>query len=174
MSAMQSHEAIKQAVDTVGVKAVAHEMKLSPSLIYKWCEPRETCDDVGARNPLDRLAQLFEITQSPAPAEWLCQATGGFRVPNAPCRKLSTHDVMDMVQRMLREFTEVLEAVTSSIKDGSGIDEGEARRIRREWEQLKAVAEGFVVGCEQGLFADAASGPAPAPSPPSHQRGANL
>lgn len=164
---MQSHEAIKQAVDAVGVKAVAHEMKLSPSLIYKWCEPREACDDPGARNPLDRLAQLFEITQSTTPAEWLCRATGGFRVANAPCRKLSSHDVMDMVQRMLREFTEVLEAVTSSIKDGPGIDESEARRIRREWEQLKAVAEGFVVGCEQGLFVDRAAAPPSTAKPPA-------
>ena len=164
---MQSHEAIKQAVDTVGVKAVAHEMKLSPSLIYKWCEPRGACDDPGARNPLDRLAQLFEITRSTAPAEWLCRATGGFRVANAPCRKLSTHDVMDMVQRMLREFTEVLEAVTSSFKDGSGIDENEARRIRREWEQLKAVAEAFVTGCEQGLFADGVPAPTVTPKPPA-------
>ena len=149
---MTSHEILRKAVDAVGVKAVAHEMKLSPSLIYKWCEPPQGTDEPGAWNPLDRLAQLYEITHDAGPADWLCRITDAFRVPNPPHRKLTGRDVMEMIQRMLHEFSQVLEAVTSSIQDGSGIDEGESRRIRREWEQLKAVAESFVVGCEQGLY----------------------
>ena len=30
---------IRQAVDEPGVKAVAAALKVSPALVYKWCEP---------------------------------------------------------------------------------------------------------------------------------------
>src|SRR4051812_5698319 len=44
-AAMKSYEVIRQAVDEPGVKAVAAALKVSPALVYKWCEPPADEDD---------------------------------------------------------------------------------------------------------------------------------
>ena len=36
---MKSYEIIRNAVDDLGVKAVAAGLKVSAALVYKWCEP---------------------------------------------------------------------------------------------------------------------------------------
>ena len=46
---MKSYEVIRQAVDEPGVKAVAAALKVSPALVYKWCEqPAETENRPGS------------------------------------------------------------------------------------------------------------------------------
>jgi len=55
---MKSYDVIRQAVEEPGVKAVAAALKVSPALVYKWCEPPASTDDPdqsGAKNPLDRV-----------------------------------------------------------------------------------------------------------------------
>jgi hypothetical protein len=79
---MDSHEVLKNAIETAGAKAVASELYISPSLLYKWCEPKSMPNDCGARNPLDRMIQIYEITRDVGPIEWLCEKTDGFRVSN--------------------------------------------------------------------------------------------
>ena len=54
---MKSFEVIRQAVDEPGVKAVAAALKVSPALVYKWCEPPAEADDPdqsGAKNVTSR------------------------------------------------------------------------------------------------------------------------
>jgi hypothetical protein len=53
---------------------------------------------------------------------------------------------------MLKEYSEVLEAVMESYADKNHIDLDGAKRIRKEWEDLKRTGEQFVFGCEQGIF----------------------
>jgi hypothetical protein len=53
---------------------------------------------------------------------------------------------------MVREFSELLDAVTAAHEDDPGIDEDEADRIRGKWEDLKTCIESFVVGCEKGIY----------------------
>ena len=74
----RSDEVLKQAADTIGVKALAAELRLSPAMVYKWCQPHnpDDTDSSGARNPLDRLAQIVQATGSVDVVNWLCQQAG--------------------------------------------------------------------------------------------------
>lgn len=149
---MDSHEILKKTIAKAGVKSVATDMCLSPSLIYKWCEAKGD-DCSGADNPLDRLLNLCQVTGDASPIVWLCEQMNAFYVENiAPDRETGEMEVLIMTQRILREFSEMLDMVAHSMANDNGIDKGEAREIRAEWEDLKRVAEQFVLGCEMGAF----------------------
>ncbi len=154
--AMQpSHEVLKQAADRIGVKALAATLKLSPALVYKWCQEYddEDPDTSGARNPLDRLAEIIDATGDVDVVTWLCNRAGGFFVPNpdVSVRDLGT-DLLVGTQRLVKEFSDMLEEVSASVANDGAVQPKEAERIRRHWETLKRVAEGFVVSGEAGLF----------------------
>ncbi len=150
---MESHEIIKKTVTKAGVKSVASDMNLSPSMIYKWCEAKGE-DQSGADNPLDRLLNLCQVTGKSDPIVWLCEQVNGFFVENSNPEMLGEEmRVLEMTQRILREFTDMLDMVSQSMQNDNGIDKQEARDIRAEWEDLKRVAEQFVLGCEMGAFA---------------------
>jgi hypothetical protein len=147
---MNSHEVLKNAIEEAGAKAVASELGISPSLLYKWCEPKSLPDDSGSQNPLDRVLQIFEITRDVGPIEWLCQQTDGFRVANPkrihPKKK---EEILNSTQVILKEFSDLLEVISESYANDGRIDHGEAERIRHAWEHLKVEAETFVTSCEQ-------------------------
>ncbi|MCU0857872.1 MAG: hypothetical protein MUC65_05645 [Pontiellaceae bacterium] len=150
---MDSHEVIKKSVSDLGVKSVASDMGLSTSLIYKWCQPSDSPDASGADNPLDRLARLYELTQDTGPVEWLCQKANGYFVPNVPTEKTEAIPLLYMTRRIVREFSDLLDVLTESIENDGLIDLNEAKKIRKEWEQMKSSAENFVVTCEKGIYA---------------------
>jgi hypothetical protein len=155
---MKSYDIIRQAVDEQGVKAVAAALKVSPALVYKWCEPpaeQEDPDQSGAKNPLDRVRELYVKTRDIHLIRWLCNQAGGFFVVNpAPeMRKTREESIFNETKKMVREFSELLHAVTESVEDDSKIDRDEADVIRQRWEDLKACVEHFVIGCEKGHFA---------------------
>jgi hypothetical protein len=148
---MDSHEVLRAAVDTVGAKKVAHDLKVSSSLVYKWCQEQD--ESSGARNPLDRIQGIVECTDSTAPVEWLCRQAGGYFVPD-PAVELSNFDAkyVQHTQRMLQNFSDLLRVISESMLNDGSVDDAEAERIRSEWDRLKAYAETFVSACEQGLF----------------------
>jgi len=150
-----SHEILKQAADTIGVKALAAALKLSPALVYKWCQEHdsEDPDSSGARNPLDRLAGIVEATGDMEVVNWLCHQAGGFFAPNpsVDAGDFGT-DLLMGTQQLVKEFSDMLEEVSRSIADDGAIEPKEAARIRRHWEALKRVAETFVVSGEAGFF----------------------
>lgn len=148
----KSHEVLKQAVTRCGAKSVASDMGLSQSLIYKWCEPSDGPDCSGVDNPLDRLVELFRLTGDDSAIDWLCQQADSFRIKNPAVEESSESSVLDNTQTILKEFSELLEAVTEGYANGQRIDPAESARIRKEWEDLKRVAERFVHACEQGVF----------------------
>jgi hypothetical protein len=155
---MKSYEIIRQAVEEQGVKAVAAALKVSPALVYKWCEPPAEQDDPdqsGAKNPLDRVRELYHKTRDIHLVRWLCNEAGGFFVPNPATehRKSRDESIFNQTKNMVREFSELLHAVTESVEDDSKIDREEADEIRARWEDLKACVEHFVVGCEKGHYA---------------------
>ena len=150
-----SHEVIKNAADAIGVKALAAELKLSPALVYKWCQPHDPDDPdtSGARNPLDRLAEVYRTTGDVEVVNWLCQQAGGFFCPNPESGANDPGtDLLVGTQRLVTEFSGLLEEVSRSIANDGEIDPKEAARIRRHWETLKRVAECFVVSGEQGRY----------------------
>lgn len=153
-AAMESHEVLREAVDRVGVKVLAQELKLSPSLVYKWCLPPETDvqDGSGARNPLDRLAEIVRVTRDTGVIHWMCQLGGGFFVPNPMAGGTGNVQALKCTQEIIREFSELLTEVSRSLEHDQSITSEEAQRIRREWEQLKTLTEQFVVACESGVY----------------------
>lgn len=149
---MKSHEVLRKTIQSVGVKSVAADMHLAPSLIYKWCEPSESAEAGGAQNPLDRVLKIYELTGDTSPIEWLCRKTDGFRVDNPKRSEHRIKPVLKSTQAILKEFSDILEAISLSYESDGKIDVTEAGRIRDEWEKLKGLAESFVTACEHGTY----------------------
>ena len=152
---MRSDEVLRRAAKGIGVKALAGKLRLSPALVYKWCQESSDEDNgaSGARNPLDRLGDIVEATGSVEVVNWLCHEANGFFVSNPQMKRfdLST-ELLLHTQRLVQGFSELLRTVTRSIEDDGQIEAGEADDIRAAWEQLKSSAEGFAVACERGEY----------------------
>ena len=152
---MHSYEILREAAERVGVKALAAELRLSPALVYKWCQEcnRDDPDSSGARNPLDRLAEIVGLTHDTGVVRWLCHEADGFFVRNPRVsREEMDNALLQTTQLLIREFSDLLTTVSESIENDGEIDASEADRIRRVWEELKGTTECFVVACEQGLY----------------------
>lgn len=154
---MKSHEVIREAVKEPGVKAVAAALRVSPALVYKWSEPPADADDPeqsGARNPLDRVKELYLQTKDIKLIRWLCNEAGGFFVanPNPDIRASTDKQIYEETRAMMRDFSELLDAITTATENDTHIDPDEADVIRQKWEDLKAIAERFVVAAERGHF----------------------
>ncbi|MCK6456228.1 MAG: hypothetical protein L6Q92_06830 [Phycisphaerae bacterium] len=152
---MQSYEVLRKAVDRVGVKAVAAELRVSPALVYKWCEESDADDPdaSGTRNPLDRLREVVRLTGDTDIVNWLCHEAGGFFVTNPPVRKANFDaELLESTQRLVLAFSRLLEEVSRSASDDGQIKSDEAERIRDDWERLKSTTEAFVTACERGVY----------------------
>ena len=149
---MESYEVLRETINVRGVKAVAAEMNLSTSLLYKWCKKNDAPDDWGAQNPLDRILKIVEINDDTQPIHWLCQSVDGFFVENPAKGAAEDTPFLQATQKRLSEFSEMLQAVSESYGGDNSVDAQEAANIRREWEQLKTLAEQFVVACEMGGY----------------------
>ena len=67
-------------------------------------------------------------------------------------RRSADETIFTETRGMVREFSELLDAVTESVETDSIIDPDEADEIRQKWEDLKACVERFVIGCEKGHY----------------------
>lgn len=147
---MESHEVIRKALDKGHVKEIAAKMGVSLSLVYKWGQ-RDEDDGSGASNPLDRVRQLFELTNDDHLIQWLCQQAGGVFVKNPPTGKQPGREVMPATQEIVQQFADLLSAISNAAADNS-INRDEAGKIRHEWDELKRLTERFVKWCEVGDF----------------------
>jgi hypothetical protein len=152
---LKSWEVLRDAADRIGVKALAARLNLSTALVYKWCQesPQEDPSGSGARNPLDRLREIYDATGDEAVVNWLCHAAGGFfcRNPEVPPHEHEEH-LLGATQRFVSEFGDMLSQVSRSVKNDGQITPDEAKAIRGSWEKLKGTAERFTHACEQGLY----------------------
>jgi len=114
---MESHEVLRRAFEQTSPKAVAAELGLSLSLIYKWAE-RQAEDGSGSRNPLDRLLKVVEVTNDPGIVEWLCQMCGGYFVAN-PGGFRSDYEVLPATHAIIRQFSELLSEISKAAADNS-------------------------------------------------------
>lgn len=153
---IQSHVAMKTAVEKVGVKQVARALGVSATLVYKWCESQRGKESEimgsGSANPLDRIEKLYQVTRDDGLIRWLNQKAGGFFARNPAAGPGRVEPFFDNIQHLVKEFSDTLDAVSSSYKAGDEIDAMEAQRIRREWEELKSVGESLVCSCEAGRY----------------------
>ena len=152
---MRSDEVLKRAAEGIGVKALAARLRLSPALIYKWCQEWDPADPdaSGARNPLDRLADIISATGDHGVVSWLCHEAGGFYVSNPRVEPLHIDtELLVNTQRLVQEFSHLLMTVTQSIEDDGQIEPAEADRIRDAWELFKSTVETFATACERGAY----------------------
>ncbi|HVS52511.1 MAG TPA: helix-turn-helix domain-containing protein [Opitutaceae bacterium] len=147
---MHSHEVMREVLKKTSAKQIAAEMGLSLSLIYKWAEPPEDDSGSGASSPLDRVGQLIRITKDARIAQWVSEETGGFFIRNP--QNLPPHQpLIPITNDIVQEFADMLATIATSSADNV-ITKDEAKNIRRRWEELKTVTEGFVRAAESGNF----------------------
>ncbi len=151
MRLMQSHELLKEVLKKTSAKQISADMGLSLSLIYKWAEPPEDGTGSGANNPLDRIEQLLRITNDAKIAQWVCERAGGFFITNTKNRP-HDYSLIPSTNNIVQEFADMLGVIAVAAADNQ-ISPAEAKAIRRRWEDLKSVTEGFVRHCEEGNFA---------------------
>lgn len=146
---MESHEVLRQAFTKTSPKAIASELGVSLSLVYKWAE-RQAEDGSGSRNPLDRLLKIIELSGDTSITEWICQRSGGYFVANPD---IADHDyeVLPATHEIINQFSTLLHQISLAAFDHS-ITTDEAIEIREAWDKLKSYTEGFVRCCEEGDF----------------------
>ena len=153
---MQSHEILRKAAEPIGVKALAAKLRLSPAMVYKWCQEsgKDDPDASGARNPLDRIAEIYTATNSTEVINWLCHEANGFFVhnPKPIADEALNTELLRTTQQLVTEFGNLLLTVTQSIEDDGMIEPKEADTIRVAWEKLKSTAESFAVASERGAY----------------------
>ena len=151
MALMDSHEVIRQALEKISPKEVAAKMGVSLSLVYKWSQSDEDSGS-GAANPLDRVRELYELSQDDQIIQWLCHKAEGVFVKNPPTGRTPGREVMPATQEIVQQFADLLAAISTAAADNS-ISSKESQHIRHEWDELKRLTERFVKWCEQGDFA---------------------
>jgi hypothetical protein len=148
---MQSHELLREVLQTTSPKQVAADLGLSLSLIYKWAEPPEGEAGSGAANPLDRIDALLRSTNDPRLVHWICQRAGGFFIRNPKAHHAHPDYLVPATNEILQEFADLLAVIASAAADNH-VSADEAKKIRARWEELKTVTESFVRCCEEGNF----------------------
>jgi hypothetical protein len=147
---VESYEILQHAFDKVPPKAVADALGVSLSLVYKWAQPPEEGKGSGLLNPLDRAAELMKVTRDPSLIRWLCERGGGFFVKN-PARTGERKELTPAMNEIVQQFADLLGAISDAAADHR-ISKKETQLIRRHWDELKTITEGFVRACEEGDF----------------------
>src|ERR1043165_3172590 len=147
---MHSHEVMREVLKKTSAKQIAAEMGLSLSLIYKWAEPPEDDSGSGASSPLDRVGQLIRITGDARVAQWVCEQANGFFIRN-PHNLPPPGTLIPVTNDIVQEFADMLATIAQASADNA-ISKDEAKTIRRRWEELKTVTEGFVRAAETGNY----------------------
>lgn len=147
---MESHEVLREAFQKTTPKAVAAELGVSLSLVYKWTE-QPTENGSGSRNPLDRLRTIVELSGDTGIVEWLCRTQGGHFVKDPEVGGEKVTAVLPATQEIIGHFSDLLSQISDATDDHS-VTKQEAKEIRRCWDRLKSYAEAFVRTCERGEF----------------------
>ena len=147
---MHSHELLKEVLKQTSAKQISADLGLSLSLVYKWAEVPSQDAGSGASNPLDRIDQLLKSTGDKRIAQWVCERAGGFFIAN-PEATPQPQSLIPVTNEIVREFADLLTVIAAASAD-SKVTPDEAKQIRRRWEELKSVTEGFVKAAENGSY----------------------
>lgn len=147
---MESYEIFKEAFKNSSPKAIASELGVSLSLVYKWAQEQSESGS-GSRNPLDRLLEIIRLTEEERIVEWLCEKCDGYFVRNPPSSCEQGFEVLPATNEIVGQFSELLSQISRAALDSS-ITLDEAGDIREQWDRLKCYGEGFVRCCEEGDF----------------------
>ena len=115
---MESHEVLRRALRKTSPKAVAADLGVSLSLVYKWAE-RPTEDGSGSRNPLDRLLQVIELSDDNGIIDWLCRRRGGHFVKDPDVNGHQIDHVLPATQEIIGHFSDLLAQISDAADDHS-------------------------------------------------------
>ena len=107
-------------------------MKVSTSLVYKWCDPRQISRESSVNNPLDRVVDLYELTQDDQIVQWICEQANGVLAKNPSIDPDSTRSDLEHTQEIVREFSELLTLISSSISNDDSLSSEQLITIRSE------------------------------------------
>lgn len=147
---MESHEVLRHALSKTSPKAVAAELGVSLSLVYKWAE-KPNDNATNSKNPLDRVLEIIDLSGDNGIVEWLCRRQNGHFVPDPDVDGVKVDHVLPATQEIIGQFSDLLEQITDAADDHS-VTRQEADEIRLCWDKLKSYAEAFVRACEAGDF----------------------
>ena len=150
-----THRILKQAVDRAGPKRVARSLDVSLSLVYKWTQPPRTKKDPaasGARNPLDKLVTIFHLSEDIELVQFLCRIARGYYTSNPMLNSKAGSSFVTATVTALNDFADLMQMAEKSLTDDGEIDEGEAKKLRKNWDRLKGRLEHFIVSCEEGAY----------------------
>lgn len=147
---MESHDVLRRALRKTTPKAVAADLGVSLSLVYKWAE-KPTDLGSGSKNPLDRLLQIIELSGDNGIVDWLCRQRGGHFVHDPDVSGHKVEHMLPATQEIIGQFSDLLNEISNAADDHS-ITPDEAAAIRQVWDKLKSYAEGFVRACENGAY----------------------
>ena len=106
---------------------------------------------------------VLRITNDERIAQWVCERAGGFFIHN-PKAKPHPFQLIPSTNSIVQEFADMLGVIAVAAADNQ-ITKEEAKAIRRRWEDLKSVTEGFVRNSEEGNFTKLRDEAAHAPKP---------
>jgi hypothetical protein len=96
----------------------------------------------------------------------VCEQANGFFIRN-PEGVPAGQPLIPITNDIVQEFADMLATIARSSADNV-ISKDEARTIRRRWEELKTVTEGFVHAAEKGAFGEGREETMPASSSHGH------
>ncbi len=138
---MESRETMVKACEELGVKHVAAEMEVSTSVLYN------QINDPNRTDLLKRFIDFCKATENDTTITWACEKLGGVFIPN---KEISAEEIEAVstayVSKSVKEFGDVITVIGEAIQDGE-ITANEALKIKKEWEDLKRLLEGFVHVC---------------------------
>ncbi len=147
---MESYEILRDALQKTTPKAVAAELGVSLSLVYKWAEKPMDANS-GSKNPLDRVQQIIELSEDNGILDWLCRQQGGHFVKDPVVEEATINHVIPATQQIIAHFSELLNQISMAAADRV-VTKDESNDIRQVWDRLKGYGEGFVRACENGAF----------------------
>ncbi|MCC6573469.1 MAG: hypothetical protein IT462_06725 [Planctomycetes bacterium] len=150
-----THRVLKAAVDRAGPKRVARALDISLSLVYKWTQPARSKANPaasGARNPLDKLIAIFDLSQDLELIHFLCRIARGYYTPNPKPKGQTRVSFVSETVNALNDFADMLQFAEKALTNDGRIDPMESAKLRGHWDQLKGRLEHFVLACEEGKF----------------------
>lgn len=128
-------------------KSVAKALKLSPTMVDKWCYLPEAFGGEGGHNPLERLIEIVRVlrasgsTKSEEIVRYFNTELGYL-----PPIKILGDDRIPTVAHVsdfLKESSEYLSAISDATRDGH-VDDTELEAILRNGQDIQQVLAGFL------------------------------
>ena len=138
---MDSKEAMRVACKNVGIQEVANCLGLSKTALYN------QMNDPDRNDILYKFIDFSTACENDISIKWACEELGGIFVKNQDVEGNSQQATEKCVPDSMQEFTDVIREISKAFEDGK-VSREEAERIRKEWEELKAILEAAIFSWE--------------------------